>query len=296
MSGALWALIAGVGFGLFQTVNRRAVLEMDAYLATFLQLLVSALLLGLGTLLTVDLSVIRTAPASAWGYFSLAGFFHFFVGWTLLNNSQKKIGASRTSPLIGTTPLFGAVVGALFFDEFLDGISITGIALIVFGVYLVTKPANHGDGQKEHIGLRGSLWGLGASLAWAISPIFIRKGLAVVGIPLLGVTVGMLASAAAYTLPLFVRRRQNLLGHTTKDAYTFKIVAGILVGFSTWARWIALDLTGVAIVLAVTMVSTPLVLLISPLMMGKHIERVTPVLVTGAGLVMSGALLLVLIT
>jgi hypothetical protein len=43
------------------------------------------------------------------------------------------------------------------------------------------------------------------------------------------------------------------------------------------------------------MISTPLVILLSPLISGKHVERVTTMLWAGTGLILSGALLLVLI-
>src|SRR5919109_1494755 len=106
MTGAMWAVIAGVGFGVFQSINRRAVLGMDVSQATFLQLLISAMVLAAISLATQDLDLLRTAPPGALIHFSLAGLMHFFVGWTLLNARQKRIGASRTSPLIATSPLF----------------------------------------------------------------------------------------------------------------------------------------------------------------------------------------------
>ena len=78
----------------------------------------------------------------------------------------------------------------------------------------------------------------------------------------------------------------------TRDAWTFKVAAGILVGLSTWMRWVALDLAPVAIVLALSMISVPLVGLLSPLVSGKQLERVTATLWLGTGLILCGALLL----
>jgi drug/metabolite transporter (DMT)-like permease len=118
MTGAMWAVIAGVGFGVFQSINRRAVRGMDVFQATFLQLLVSAMVLAAITLVTQDLNLLRTAPPGALIHFSLAGLMPFFVGWTFLNASQKRIGASRTSPLIATNPLFAALIAMLTWREF----------------------------------------------------------------------------------------------------------------------------------------------------------------------------------
>ena len=91
MNGALWALAAGVGFGLFQSVNRQAMRGMNLFLATFVQLVVSAVILAVISVLTEDLGLLRSAPLSAYFYFVAAGFFHFLIGWTFLNASQKKM-------------------------------------------------------------------------------------------------------------------------------------------------------------------------------------------------------------
>lgn len=139
MTGVLWAAISGVGFGLFQTVNRRAGRGMDAYRATFILLLVSAVILTVASLATEDLRLLRTAPLVALVNFGLAGLTHFFVGWTLLSVSQKRVGAARTGALVGTSPLFATLIAALTLDEFLRPPALLGIALVVAGVYLVSN-------------------------------------------------------------------------------------------------------------------------------------------------------------
>lgn len=300
MTGEIWAVLAGLGFGIFQSLNRRAVQGMDVYLATFLQLFVSALVLVVITLFTIDLRILHDVPLIALLNFALAGFFHFFIGWTFLNTSQKHIGAARTSPLIGTTPLFGAVLAAFTLSEFPDWVTIGGIFIIIAGVFLISKYSNGGTNNTPSArigdntnGWRDSLHGLTAALCWAISPIFIRQGLKDVPSPLLGVTVGVLASVVAYGVPLFARRGQRLFTSTTRDALAFKVVAGLLVGLSTWVRWIALDLTSVASVLALSLVSIPVVIMLSPFVVGRQLERITITLLIGAALIISGALLLI---
>ena len=73
MTEPLLAAAAGLGFGVFQTLNRRAVGGMsDAYLA-FLQLLVALAVLTIASLATEDLSLFRTATTISVVYFALAG-------------------------------------------------------------------------------------------------------------------------------------------------------------------------------------------------------------------------------
>jgi uncharacterized membrane protein len=305
MSGELWAIVAGLGFGVFQSVNRRAVSGMDVYLATFVQLLISALVLAAICILTVDLGLLRGVSIGTLVNFGLAGLIHFFVGWTFLNVSQKQIGAARTSPLIGTTPLFAAIIAALTLNEFPDALAWVGIVLMVGGVYVVSSragsqppagrsEANEPAGGSRTAVWRGSLFGLAAALCWGISPVFTRQGLKGLSSPLLGVTIGMIFSTAAYGLPLLVRYRRQGAIVSSNEAMSFKIVAGVLVGLSTWARWIALDLAAVATVLALSLVSVPTVIVLSPIVSGKQQEPVTIALWVGAGLIVVGALLLIL--
>ncbi len=296
MSGALWAITAGLGFGLFQTFNRRAVHSMDVYVATFIQLFISTVVLLAISFLTEDIRALLSAPLSVWINFALAGVLHFFIGWTFLNASQKKIGAARTSPLIGTAPLFATVIAAVTLGELPNYWGLLGIILIVLGAYVISKRSgdtnNLGQNQAGQVGWSASWLGLSAAFCWALSPIFIRAGLENLPSPLLGVTWGIAFSALAYGLVLLWQRDRWFGSEITGDAWLFKLLAGLLVGLSTWVRWIALDLAPVAVVIALTMISVPLVILLSPFVLGKQMENVTVALWVGAGLILGGAMLL----
>src|SRR5919112_1260522 len=66
MSGPALAAAAGLGFGVFQTLNRRAVGGMnDAYLATFLQLLVALGVLVVASAATEDLGLLAEATTAS---------------------------------------------------------------------------------------------------------------------------------------------------------------------------------------------------------------------------------------
>ena len=62
MSGVLWATASGIGFGLFQSINRRAIRGIeDPYVSTFLQLSVATAILVVASLLSQDLSQLGEA-------------------------------------------------------------------------------------------------------------------------------------------------------------------------------------------------------------------------------------------
>jgi drug/metabolite transporter (DMT)-like permease len=286
VTAALWAVASGVGFGLFQSLNRRALVDIeDAYVSTFLNLLIAAVALLAVALTTED--VTRLLDAGAWPLiaFALAGITHFLLGWTFLNLSQRRIGAARTSPLLTMAPLFALVVGVIVIGQLPGPLALLAIAPMVLGAYLVS-----GGGEEAHGA--DALPGLACALMWAISPVFTLEGLEGLDSPLLGVTLGMVASVAAYGVFLIGRplRRDAI----ARDTLVFKALAGVAVALATWFRWLAIDGTDVAVVLALALVSVPIVLFLSPLLVGRHLERVTRRVWIGAGLVTGGALTLIL--
>lgn len=315
MTGALWAVGSGLGFGCFQSLNRRALAGMDVVASTFIQIVVSAVVLALVSLLTVDVGLLASAPAGSLLAFALVGFIHFFVGWTLLNLGQTLIGAARTGPLLATTPLFGAVLAAVWLQEVPGLVTVLGMALTVTGVLVLSTerealvevptesdvPSVREDVRRSPVATltharrrAGVLAALGTALCWAVSPIFIREGLEGLASPLLGVTVSMVASALVFGAVLAVRRRRLADRIDSATALGFKVVAGLLVGLSTWMRWIALDLTTVAVVLSINSISVPTVLVLAPLVVGRQHERVTARVWLGAALVVAGSLVLIL--
>jgi drug/metabolite transporter (DMT)-like permease len=293
VTGPALAAAAGLGFGVFQTLNRRAVGGMsDAYLATFLQLLVALAVLVFASLTTEDVGLLGDATTLSLAYFSLAGLIHFSLGWTLLNISQMRIGAARTSPLLATTPVFGAAVAVVILQELPGALVWLGVALVTAGALVVSLERVSEVGWG--VSWEDALPGLATALAWAASPVLIKEGLEGLPSPLLGLTLGMVVAVLAYAVALPFRPGVEGSGLGSWDALAFKLVAGLMVGLSVWARWASLDYAAVAVVLALGLLSVPVVLLLSPLLMGRHLERVTAQVWLGAALVVIGGLVLVL--
>lgn len=294
MSAVLWAVVAGVAYGVFQAVNRRTLIDMGVLESTFVQLLVSSLVLA-GLVLVARQGRVPVLPSAALGLFAAAGLVHFLGGWTLLNRSQQLLGAARTSPLLATVPLFGTALALAVLREVPSLLALVGMLTIVAGVAVVQLGrARRADGAPVPWwrALATARFGLGAALCWSISPLFIRRGLALADDPLAGVTVGMIAATVAYGIVLAVGRRSPWRG-VPAAAMTWKVGAGVLVGFATWARWVALALNPVTVVLSLGLLSVPTVIALAPMLAGRQLERVTRAVVTGSALVVAGALVLV---
>ena len=139
MSGVLWAIVSAISFGLFQTISRKASMNVNAFFHTFFLMIISTFFMIISTLMLEDIKHL-TLYLTLQGifYFAVAGIIHFVLGWTLLTVSQNSIGASRTSALVGTAPFFATLIGYLFFQEILSFLTILGIIFVVSGIYLVT--------------------------------------------------------------------------------------------------------------------------------------------------------------
>ena len=241
MNGILLSIVSGVMFGLFQALNRRAGRQGDVYLATFILLLVSSIVLIPVAFIFEDIALLRTMSGLAVLYFSLAALIHFFIGWTLFSMSQKRVGAARTSVLLGTVPVWATAIGLLFFDEFLTLMTFIGIMIIIAGAFIVSSGGTTRADSMIEVGWRASLPGLGTAVCFAGSSIFIRYGLEQLPSPLLGVTIGMVVVTLLSGMTLLIRSQS---GEALPESRFFgtnlwlQIIAG---GFGCGRHLVALD-------------------------------------------------------
>jgi uncharacterized membrane protein len=103
----------------------------------------------------------------------------------------------------------------------------------------------------------------------------------------------MSISALTYGVLLLYRREPFFQSAIPRVAMVFQLAAGAFVGLSTWARWIALSLAPVAVVMALGRLNVPVVILMSLLLVGQREEQVTARIWLGATLIVVGSLALI---
>jgi drug/metabolite transporter (DMT)-like permease len=292
VSGVLWATASGIGFGLFQSLNRRAIRGIeDPYVSTFLQLSVATAILVVASLVSEDLSRLGDASGEAIVLFAVAGVIHFVLGWLLLNMSQARIGASRTAPLITLTPLFGVVLAALTLGELPTAAALAAIAPIMVGAWLLASRGGGGGFTVQ----RDSIFAFGTAFMWALSAVLTVEALEGLDSPLLGVTLGLLAATAALGGALLARGSLGAIRSIARNTLALKLSAAVLVAFATWFRLLALGETDVAVVLATNLVGVPITLVLAPIMVGRHLEEAGARVWLGGLLVVAGVLALIAI-
>jgi drug/metabolite transporter (DMT)-like permease len=289
VSGVLWATASGIGFGLFQSLNRRAIRGIeDPWVSTFLQLSAATAVLVLASLLSEDLSQLGDASGEAIALFAVAGIIHFVLGWLFLNMSQMRIGASRTAPLITLTPLFGVVLAAVALGELPSPAAFGAMAPIMIGAWILASRGS-GDVRIE----RDSVFAFGTAFMWSLSAVLTVEALEGLDSPLLGVTLGLLAATAALGGALVARGSFGGIRTIARNTLALKLFAAVLVAFATWFRLLALGETDVAVVLATNLVGVPITLLLAPLMVGRHLEQADARVWGGGALVVAGVLALI---
>jgi drug/metabolite transporter (DMT)-like permease len=289
VTGAAWAAVSGIGFGVFQVLNARAVRNVtQVYVATFAQLLSATSVFAVLVLSAGSAGNLAEIPLKSLVLFALAGMMHFFLGWTTLNASHARIGAARTSPLIAMTPIFGVLIALATAGSLPGPLALLGIGVTVVGAYLVSDPRS-----RRRASLRDCGFGLATAAAWAVSAVLTVAALRGFDDPLLGVTIGLAAAAVPYGVVLVVApaTRGGRMGRT---GWELKILAGVVVAFATWWRYLGLADAPVGVVLALQLLTVPTVLTIVALTPGG--ERVSAPLWIGSGLVLAGVLFLITVS
>ncbi len=206
--------------------------------------------------------------------------------------SQVNIGASKTGVLIGTTPVFTAIIGFLIFQEKLTFMVFLGIGIVIFGIIMISS--NRGEKEKLYR-KRKMLFGLGAALCYSISPLFVRLGLNNFNYPVIAVGTGLfialLTSIIMLTLSK-IRQKKILKIFIPGRPFFYQIIAGILIGSATLLRYAALNESPLAIVSTLSRINIPVIMVISPVILKSSLEKNTLGAWFGAGLIISGALII----
>lgn len=281
--GVAWALVAAVGFGLTQTVNRKSNLIAGATRTAFGLLAAVEVALLARLAVTGDWRLLAGAPLWALAAFSGSALIHYVGGWTLLAHSQEQVGVARTGAVTSAAPLVATLLAAVILDEPLTLAVVVGVVLSVVGVALVsTRSASSG-------GWRTIPWfGLAVSLCWGSSPMLIRIGLRGLDEPVLGLTVGLGVALAIHAVAL---ASQGMFGGGRWDrrAIAWMAVGGVTGAVGIGAQWTAFGLTTVAVAFTVMQLATLIVVGLAPVVFDSETERITLRLVAGTAAMLIGS-------
>jgi drug/metabolite transporter (DMT)-like permease len=131
-----------------------------------------------------------------WRHFTIAAVFANALPFTLLAWGEERITSALTSVLNASTPLFTAIIAALFLKDRLKGLQVAGLLLGFVGVGVA---AGFGAGDLGGSSVLGSLAAVLAGLFYGIAFVYMRRNLT--GIEPTVAAAGQLVMATVLLLP-----------------------------------------------------------------------------------------------
>jgi drug/metabolite transporter (DMT)-like permease len=287
-AGVLWALVAAAAFALLQAANRKTNQLIDAYRTAFGLLVAVETVLLIRSLIFGEFALLFAAPASAVVIFTVATFFHFVGGWTFLALSQQQIGVARTGALVAAAPIVGTVVAAIGLGEPLTIPVVAGVLLAVVGVALISLSG----GAPGTMDWRKPWYALTVALIWGTTPLLIRLGLERFDHPVEGLTIGLAFCVLIHATILILTGRWR--GPVPRVAFRWMAFGGLVGAIAVASQWISFGLTTIAVAITVQQLSVLFVIGLVPVMFRQPFERLNPRFLTGAAIVLAGAILVVL--
>lgn len=155
------------------------------------------LLLGGGALLIYALLMRRTIPWREHGrHYIIMGLFNCALPFSLISTAALNLTASFSAMLNATTPLFTAVVAALWLKDALTIRKLIGLACGMVGVAIIVgwQPT-----PLDSVGLMSAGLLLAAALAYGVGTVYGRRSLK--GVEPLGSAVGQLLLGSLWVMP-----------------------------------------------------------------------------------------------
>lgn len=236
---------------------------------------------------------LSTAIGVSWWELPRAGVFWFLVGgvaspalsMTTFYIALSRFGVARSAPIgMGANPLFSVLLAILFLGERPHWTLYAGTALIIGGIWVVSRP-------KGPLRLKGReiLIPLCAGFFWGLSGIFRKLGLQIIPLPHVAVVIQSVAALsvllAAYWV--FPPGRRFVW---SPQALKFFSLAGLSLSVSFYFMFTALALGEVSRVMAIMGCSPLLSVALAALFLGD-LERVTLRIYVGAASIMMGVVL-----
>ncbi len=136
MLGVALALISAIGIGASSVFARIGLQYMRPTTGTFISLLVG-ILITLTISLAFHTDAILALSGIAFGWFLLTGVLNFVLGRLLNFTSVSRIGVAKSATIVGSAPLFTAILAITVGGETMNLYILTGTLVIIGGIALI---------------------------------------------------------------------------------------------------------------------------------------------------------------
>jgi drug/metabolite transporter (DMT)-like permease len=175
------------------------------------------------------------------------------IGDALYVTSLKKIGVSRAFPITNSYPVFTMLLGALVLGEKITWIRVVGMAIVLLGVYFVSRPEEGTEARENGVLLsrrvliEGAIMALITAFLWGSNTVILAIGIR-------GLNSAVANSVRVPAVVLFSllagaqRKQLGSLRHLDRHTLGLLLVAGIVGwGIGGWFYLTAVQMVGVSL-------------------------------------------------
>lgn len=287
--GAILATIAALMFAFQYLFVRLATQEGTVTEVIFVTLLSNVLLLVPVTVVLYDFSMSLTGVLA----FVAAGLAGSLFARICSFTSIKRIGASRTSPIVSSNALFATILAVVVLDETLTAIHFLGIVLIVAGVAVIsyqTSESSDVDATRRELAIL-FVFPILAAVFLGIEPIFVSIGLDAGASIIPGTAIAVSSAFVGFTYYTWAKTGLPSTSLIGEEHFKWYVGAGIATTVGLLAAFTALETAPVVIAVPLIQTSPLLVLGLSAMFMSSKLERVTPTIVGSTMIIIAGAVI-----
>ena len=283
MLAILLALLASFCFAVSMILINRGVLAIDYFRGLLTNLGMNALFLWLYVFLFVDRIGIWI-PANL--IFVLVGIFVPGIARFFIFKGMERLGASITSCLTNSTPLFATLIAVSFLQERPTLTNLLGTFLIVLGIASLSW-----KGAAKTWQTRDLLFPLTAAFLFAARDNMVRLGLLHIESPIVGAAIAATTSFATMSIIYLAFEEKKPLGHSIRQGLALFRGAGFMNFLSYVFAYTALSMERVSLMSPLINGSSLFILPLSALFL-KDVEKITTRIVGSIALVLLGVFLI----
>ena len=137
----LLALLAAASWGFSAVLVRFGLRDVATRPGTLISLASGLVLTAALVLILEPGNIAQALTPKAMLVFGLIGMLNFPIGRFCNYMAMNRLGVGRSTPILGSAPLFAVIIAVVFIGESLHLATAAGVALILSGLYVtVTAP------------------------------------------------------------------------------------------------------------------------------------------------------------
>jgi len=286
--GVLLALLAAVAAASQSLSIRYGTVESDTADALVVVIGINAVVLVPAAFLLGDpIADLNLRSVAA---FTAAGLVGTLIGRAVYFEGIKRVGSSRAEPIKASQPLHATLIAVLVLGEVVTPGHMLAMVAIVAGIAIITYEhgrSSNGAGDASYVGVA---FPFVAALFFGVEPTFAKLGFAEGAAVLTGLTVKTLTAGVGFVGYLWWKRGLPRPRDFDRRELPWHVAAGVANTVFMLGYYSALELERVSVVVPLVQSSPLLVILLSMLFVSDDLERITPRLVAGALVAVTGAI------